>query len=377
MNVTQQLWSMKEWTRVQATGNEYVVMVHEATNEDKWGPTGKQMEEIRRAFPRGGRDIMDELQHRLKNRDKSWRACYKSLLVIDHLVRNLAESYLPEFTSRIPILRNISQTFYYTNPKGVDHGVSVRERAKNLADLLSDGMMLREERQKAAQTNAKLAKDASAGGGPDRYGGYGGYSSGGGGRPSSGRPGGYDPYRSPTTKMPVARTKEEQERYDLEMALRLQREEERRTGVSAERLEAMYSKKVEQRKKEAPARRGGGGGGGGDDEDLARRLQDEEDERARREGREMPKLRSDIQRASPPPPSAPAPATPAPAPEPPKPQVNMLDDLFAAPAAPAPPAQAAAADPFGNFLDNRAQQQNQWSQPQPQAQHQDPWGQAQ
>lgn len=415
INLGQNVYAMKEWTRVKATGNEYVVMVHEATNEDKWGPTGAQMEAICRSFPRGRNDIMEELLHRLKNRDTAWRPCYKSLLVLDYLARNVKDTHLPDICAVAPLLRTISQSFYYTNPKGVDHGVSVRERAKILAELLSDGLLLREEREKAAQTKARLARDSSDGGGPGSgYGGYGGgggsrayqgsggyggysgygsgsggpYSGGGGGR--AGRQGGggggapagsrrYDPYRGPqrAPSPPVPRSKEEQERYDMEVALRMQREEERRAGVSVEELEAMYARKAAERQQRQAARSEVAGVSRAkadeDDEALARRLQEEEEARARREGRALPSLRSDAAPAAAAPAAAPSAPTEAPKPEPPK--KDVLDDLFApaAPVAgtPAPSATTVSADPFDAFLSAHPSQQQQQQQPAAAA---DPWG---
>lgn len=395
MNITQQLWTAKEWARVKATGSDYVILVHGATNEDKWGPTGPQMEEVCRAFPRGNVDIMEEIGWRLKNRDKSWRACYKSLLVLDYLARNAGDTYLPEICSVVPVLRTIAQSFYYTNPKGIDHGVSVRERAKNLADLLSDGLLLREERAKAAQTRAKLACNSNDSGGPGVDAGRGGDYGGGGRSGGSYRTSHtYDPYdRSPAfldrSPPPIPQSKEEQERYDMEMAIRMQREEERRAGVSAEKLEQMYHRKVQRRKQQEQRSRTTTH----DDEDFARRLQEEEDARARREGIPLPTLRSDAMTLSAPPvePSAmPSTVTQTAAQlqAPPQKKADVLDDLFAPipqPQATAPPT-ATAADPFEAFLDNRnnaaspqgwgqfpqqPQQAQSWSQP-PQPQQQQP-----
>ncbi|KAL7701704.1 ENTH domain containing protein [Lotmaria passim] len=405
MNFTQQLWSVKEWGRVMASGSEYVAIVHDATNEEKWGPTGAQMETVCNAYPRGGQDIMNELRSRLNNRSKAWRPCYKSLLVLDYLARNVADRYLPEICALVPLLRTISTSFYYTNPKGIDHGVSVRERARKLAELLSDGLQLREERAVAAQTRERLSHNASDGGGPQNYSAYGGagnaygggYGGGYGGSYGGGGRGSYDAYRpsSANTYAQAAssqpRTKEEQERYDMELALRMQRDEERRAGVSAEQLEEMYASKVhqlkgvEQRQKAAAD----------DDEALARRLQEEEEARARREGRSLPTLRSDSQPEKAPSPapvktaSLPAPAAPESA-KPKQPETNALDDLFApVPAAPQPAAPAKPADPFDAFLDSRSsqppppqqqQQFNPWGQPPqptPPQQQQSPWGQPQ
>ncbi|KAG5502796.1 hypothetical protein JKF63_04564 [Porcisia hertigi] len=396
MNFTQQLWSVKEWGRVKASGNEFVAIVHEATNEDKWGPTGPQMEAVCHAYPIGGSSILKELRSRLNNRDKAWRPCYKSLLVLDYLARNVDDRFLPEIYDLVPLLRNISTTFYYTNPKGVDHGVSVRERARKLSDLLSDGLQLREERNVAAQTKEKLSRNASEGSrfnayssnggsvGAGRYKAYQSYRSGAAG---SGSNQAYDSYHLPTPSgaaAPHPRTKEEQERYDMEIALRMQRDEERRSGISAEQLEEMYANKIRQRKADADRQKAATE----DDERLARRLQEEEEERARRQGQSLPTLNSEKPPATAPKTVAPAPPAPPASVEPakpPQPTNTALDDLFA-PAVAAPlvaTAPAASADPFDAFLDSRAapapQQQSLWGQSQkpPALPQENTWGQPQ
>nr|CAJ2474581.1 unnamed protein product [Leishmania braziliensis] len=366
MNFTQQLWSVKEWGRVMASRSEYVTLVHEATNDEKWGPTGPQMDAVCNAYTRGSSEILNELRNRLNNRNKSWRPCYKSLLVIDYLARNVDGRYLPEICALVPLMRSISTSFYYTNPKGVDHGVSVRERAKKLADLLSDGLQLREERAVAANTREKLSRNAHDCGGPniDPYDGaysggyrennerdnYGGY----GNAPRQA----YDSYRPSPPPAPVlARplSKEEQERCDMGLALRMQRDEERRSGISAAQLEEMYANRARQNKHEAEPHRVTVEE---DDERLARRLQHEEEERARSQGLSLPTLNSSKPSTTPVRPPSPKVIPSAELEKPSQPEAKVLDDLFtpppvAPPAAPAPapaPAPVAPADPFDAFL---------------------------
>ncbi|RNF18683.1 epsin [Trypanosoma conorhini] len=375
MSIPTSLHAARELFRVKASGNEFVLLVHAATNEEPWGPTGTQMDEVCRAFARGSFEIMDEIKLRLKNRDKSWRPCYKSLLLLDHLARNVPESGLPAICSVIPMLRNISQTFYYTGRKGTDHGLSVRERAKKLCDLLSDGAVLREEREKAALTRFKLsgASGGGVGGGGHSNSRYQGYSSSML-PPSALLPSAYETQTQPT------RTKEEQERYDMELAARLQREEEMRAGMSAVDVERMFNRQVpRQAEPVAQAARNS-------DLELARRLQEEEDQKLH--GRRVSASSSPAQGtstgASAMPPS-PTPATPSPKPEPQPPKKDVLDDLFApaplttttttttnasaqqpgwANSAPLQQQPPTSADPFDAFLDTRIQQQQQQQYPQ-------------
>ncbi|CCW70885.1 unnamed protein product [Phytomonas sp. Hart1] len=387
MEISKKIWAAKEWARVKASGNEFLTLVHEATNDEKWGPTGQQMEYVCRAFPRGTTEIMDEITRRLKHRDKSWRSCYKSLLLLDYLARNLSDGYLPEISALVPLLRTISQSFYYTNGKGVDHGISVRERARNLAGLLSDGFLLSQEREKSAQTKAKLLRDMPNGSSVRINGGRYEESHGGFTYPFSsegyGDYSGYDQHHDSIHQLShVTRTKSEQELFDMEMALRLQREEERRSGMSVSQIEKIYCKHT-------PNNRFGENSSQKQshttDEQLAQRLQNEELQKA--EAQEPSPKRS---YSKPTPPTAavaesktqsksgPISAEPSAPPE--VSQSNILDDLFSSSP---PPAVAAGPksveDLFGVFPGGGVQTRATTSAPEPQTNAQaqgavnDPW----
>ncbi|ORC91805.1 epsin [Trypanosoma theileri] len=369
MSIPTSLHAAKELLRVKTSGNEYVELVHVATNEDPWGPTGTQMEDVCRAFARGSVDIMEEIKLRLKHRDKSWRSCYKTLLLLDYLARNVPESGLPAVCTVLPTVRLISQTFYYTGSKGTDHGLSVRERAKKLCELLSDGAMLREEREKAALTRSKLAGSASAEGGyaSTRYQGF--------SRSSPPPPSSYS-YDRPSYQ---ARTREEQERYDMELAARMQREEESRAGISVVEAERMYNQQSRGQSSTVTQ------AAYNSDLELARRLEEEEQQRRATHNKESstPAQNAPTTQTSKTPTANTTTTTteaPPPKAEPPKPDV--LDDLFAPAPTPAPvnsnpqqpswsssaPVQQtqtqAAVDPFDAFLDTRLQQQQQQQQQQ-------------
>ncbi|ESL05499.1 epsin [Trypanosoma rangeli SC58] len=367
MNIPTSIHAARELIRVKASGNEFVLLVHEATNWEPWGPTGTQMDEVCRAFSRGSVDIMEEIKLRLKNRDKSWRPCYKSLLLLDHLARNVPESGLPAVCSVIPMLRTISQSFYYTGSKGTDHGLSVRERAKRLCDLLSDSALLREEREKAALTRFKLSGASGSGGGDYSASRYQGYSRNT--LPSSDLPpSAYELHTHAT------RTKEEQERNDMELATRLQREEEMRAGMSAADVEQMFHRQLpRQHASVAQAARDS-------DHEIARRLQEEEQKRQERHTSEALRPAQGTSTRTPAKPPSPKTAAPAPKPEHEPPKKDFLDDLFApAPvmttttsaqqptwtnSAPLQQQTLASVDPFDAFLDARIQQQQQQQQQQ-------------
>ena len=129
-----------------------------ATNDEPWGPTGPEMDDVVKAFPQGKEDILAEMLNRMnEGKGTKWRRTYKTLLLIDHLARNLpSKGYVEHLRDFIPEIRDISNNFKYTDERGTDHGISVRERAKKLANLLSDDEELEAERNKAKATRAKL-----------------------------------------------------------------------------------------------------------------------------------------------------------------------------------------------------------------------------
>ncbi|EKF29927.1 hypothetical protein MOQ_006271 [Trypanosoma cruzi marinkellei] len=384
MSIPTSIHAAREMIRVMASGNEFVVLVHEATNEEPWGPTGAQMDEVCRAFARGSFDIMEEIKLRLKHREKAWRPCYKSLLLLDHLARNVPESGLPAICTVIPTLRAISQSFYYTGSKGTDHGLSVRERAKKLCDLLSDGTLLREEREKAALTRFKLSGASGVGGGGYPSSHYQGYL-------NSAMPPSLSPNDAYENQTHVGRTREEQERYDMELAARLQHEEEVRSGVSAGDAERMFNRQAQRQPASvAQAARNS-------DLELARRLQEEE-KKKRQLNSANEALPSAQSAPTAKPANSPPPASAAPPVKPEPPKNDFLDDLFApAPvmtantsaqqpgwteSAPFHPQKSASVDPFDAFLDTRIRQQQQqqqmlsaqFPQPTPQQQQQMAYG---
>eukprot|EP01120_Amphizonella_sp_Union-15-10_P001816 TRINITY_DN11959_c0_g1_i1.p1 TRINITY_DN11959_c0_g1~~TRINITY_DN11959_c0_g1_i1.p1 ORF type:complete len:504 (-),score=99.93 TRINITY_DN11959_c0_g1_i1:65-1357(-) len=79
---------------------------------------------------------------------KFWKHIYKSLLLLDNLLRNGSERIIGECRTRIMEIKALSE-FHYID-EGKDVGLSVRERAKIIIDLLHDEKRLKDERKKAS-----------------------------------------------------------------------------------------------------------------------------------------------------------------------------------------------------------------------------------
>lgn len=122
---------------------------------------------------------------------EEWRQIYKGLQLLEFLIKNGSERVIDDARSHLTLLKMLRQ-FHFIDQNGKDQGLNVRNRAKELAELLSDVDRIRAERKKARATRNKytgveggagLGGEFSSGG--SRYGGfgseeagYGGYSGG-------------------------------------------------------------------------------------------------------------------------------------------------------------------------------------------------------
>ncbi|XP_037822168.1 clathrin interactor 1 isoform X2 [Lucilia sericata] len=184
------MWKVRELadkvTNVVMNYTEIEGKVREATNDDPWGPTGPLMQELAHAtfsyetFP----EVMSMLWKRMLTDNKTnWRRTYKSLLLLNYLVRNGSERVVTSSREHIYDLRSL-ENYTFTDEGGKDQGINVRHKVRELIDFIQDDDRLREERKKAKKNKDKyigMSSDAmgmrSSGGGYS--GGGGGYNDGG------------------------------------------------------------------------------------------------------------------------------------------------------------------------------------------------------
>lgn len=135
-------------------------------------------------------EIMPMIYKRFTEKSaEEWRQIYKALQLLEFLVKNGSERVVDDARSHISLLKMLRQ-FHFIDQNGKDQGVNVRNRAKELAELLSDVEKIRAERKKSRATRNKytgVEGGSGLGGGmsSNRYGGfssddasYGGYSGG-------------------------------------------------------------------------------------------------------------------------------------------------------------------------------------------------------
>lgn len=115
---------------------------------------------------------------------EEWRQIYKSLQLMEFLVKNGSERVIDDARSHLSLLKMLRQ-FHYIDENGKDQGINVRNRSKELTELLGDVDRIRQERKKAKATKNKYGGVEGGTG----IGGSGG--SGGMTLPGSGRYGGF------------------------------------------------------------------------------------------------------------------------------------------------------------------------------------------
>ncbi|KAL3068133.1 hypothetical protein niasHT_027963 [Heterodera trifolii] len=125
--------------------------VREATNEDPWGPTGPQMQEIA-SFTFQYElytEVMGMLWKRMFQENKlAWRRVYKSLVLLNYLIKNGSERVIRTARDHVFEMRSL-ENYKCVDERGKDEGMNVRHRVKLILELLNDEELLRIERKKA------------------------------------------------------------------------------------------------------------------------------------------------------------------------------------------------------------------------------------
>jgi epsin len=177
---------------------EYETKVHEATNDEPWGASSTLMQDIAQATFNFQlfNEIMPCIYARFTDKEaRQWRQIYKALVLLEYLVKNGSERVVDDARGNLAVIR-VLRSFHYIDENGKDQGINVRNRAKEIADLLNDLDRVRQERRKAKANRAKYTgvssdgfrqggSSSGSGGAGSRYGGFGSDSFYAGSGPSS------------------------------------------------------------------------------------------------------------------------------------------------------------------------------------------------
>ncbi|KAI0823994.1 hypothetical protein BC628DRAFT_1420424 [Trametes gibbosa] len=177
--------------------SEMEAKVRDATNDEPWGASSTLMQEIAQGTFnfQNFNEIMPAIYSRFMEKEaRQWRQIYKALQLLEYLIKNGSERVVDDARSHIATIKML-RNFYYVDDKGKDQGINVRNRSKELVELLGDVEKIRSERRKAKANKHKytgVGNDAlSFSSGGSRYGGFGSESLGYNGGSYSGG-GGYD-----------------------------------------------------------------------------------------------------------------------------------------------------------------------------------------
>ncbi|KAL3875987.1 hypothetical protein ACJMK2_033880 [Sinanodonta woodiana] len=139
------------------------VKVREATSNDPWGPSSTLMSEIADltynvvAFT----EIMQMVWKRLNDHGKNWRHVYKSLVLLDYIIKTGSEKVAQQCKENIYAIQTLKDFQYIEDNK--DQGMNVREKAKQLVQLLKDDERLKNERAKALKAKERFAQNSMHG----------------------------------------------------------------------------------------------------------------------------------------------------------------------------------------------------------------------
>ncbi|KAI1003028.1 hypothetical protein K3495_g5172 [Podosphaera aphanis] len=136
---------------------EMEAKVREATNNEPWGASSSMMQEI--ANGTYNYQLLNEIMPMIYKRftEKAadeWRQIYKALQLLEFLIKNGSERVIDDARTHITLLKMLRQ-FHFIDQNGKDQGLNVRNRAKELAELLSDVERIRAERKKARASKSK------------------------------------------------------------------------------------------------------------------------------------------------------------------------------------------------------------------------------
>jgi epsin len=110
----------------------------------------------------------------LETDGKPWKQIFKTLTLIEFLIKNGAERFIEECRDKLYKIRALQDFNFYEGT--VDKGSGVREKAKQVVELLGSNEMIRTEREKARVLRNKLVGiDSRNGGGGGGFGGSGSY----------------------------------------------------------------------------------------------------------------------------------------------------------------------------------------------------------
>ncbi|ETV81143.1 hypothetical protein H257_05734 [Aphanomyces astaci] len=163
-------------------GTDTEKKLEEALSNKNWGASSTLLNEIAQLTYEyeSYNLVMKKVWEAMDAEGRQWRTVFKALALLDHLIKNGTERVVENARDHMFKLRTLSDFNYYDG--SADKGAGVREKVKQILDMLNDNDRIRDERDKAKRLRDKYIGVGSTGntGGFSSGGGYGGQSGGGG-----------------------------------------------------------------------------------------------------------------------------------------------------------------------------------------------------
>ncbi|CAH1967402.1 unnamed protein product [Acanthoscelides obtectus] len=103
--------------------------------------------------------VVTKLGRRLNDHGRNWRHVYKALVLLEYLIKTGSEKVGQQCKENIFAIQTLKD-FQYLE-EGKDQGQNVREKAKQLVNLLKDDERLKNERARALKAKERFAQSAS------------------------------------------------------------------------------------------------------------------------------------------------------------------------------------------------------------------------
>ncbi|XP_022374556.1 ENTH domain-containing protein 1 [Enhydra lutris kenyoni] len=134
------------------------IKVREATSNDPWGPSSSLMLDISDLTFNtiSLSEIMSMLWQRLNDHGKNWRHVYKSLTLMDYLIKNGSKKVIQHCREGFCNLQTLKD-FQHIDEAGKDQGYYIREKSKQVITLLMDEQLLHREREVACRTRRRTS----------------------------------------------------------------------------------------------------------------------------------------------------------------------------------------------------------------------------
>ncbi|CAD6586667.1 MAG: hypothetical protein CYPHOPRED_003628 [Cyphobasidiales sp. Tagirdzhanova-0007] len=132
--------------------------VREATSNDPWGPSGSQMNELAQATynQQDFIEIMEMMDKRLNDKGKNWRHVFKALTLLDYILHAGSENVVLYFQENMYIVKTLRE-FVFVDEDGKDQGSNVRQKAKDITNLLMDDARMREQRRSRSDMRDRMS----------------------------------------------------------------------------------------------------------------------------------------------------------------------------------------------------------------------------